>query len=649
MISIDEELYAPVAFRSFRPTPANVSLFHRAGVRLCQILCSGLNSTLKTPYSLYGGIWAGDGQYDFDAFDRQMWLFQRYAPESYIMVMIQLDTPEWWLQSHEGAPDSYYEFGQAVVSEEWKADAEAYLKAFIEYAEEHYGDRVFGYSFAAGTATEWFDNSFTKPNKAKTDAYRAHLKDPTARAPTPEELALVGDDVFRRPDSNEAKYLSFCCDLTAETICRFATAAQEVIRHRKILGLFFGYINCSSKLQNLWAINGYEKVWEIDDLDMIFSPAAYGENRELQGVSGYQLQVDSVELNNKLYLHEIDHRTHLANYPLETGRVLPCYETEFETTMVLRRELCASAAKGSALWWFDFFGGYYASPDLEEEVRRHVAIIERIQKLPRAQVAEIAVFADSRSFLLLREGADLHYKYVRDNLNELAECGAPFERFNLGDIERIDAEKYKMFVFLNAFSISDEIKTAITRRLAGKMKIWIHAPNYAEGDCENARAITRMVGMEIEPFASDSTEYIDFEGVEFGFGKPVAPMFEVTDNNVEVLGRFVANGKVGLARKGENVYCSVGSIPHQLWRHMARDAGAHIYCEDRGAMYVDSRFIARQTVHESNCVIHMPFDCEFEELFDGGKYSTKDGALRYIAQKGSTKLFLRLTNETAMK
>ena len=81
MIEIDGQHYVPTAFRSFRPTPANVSLFHRADVKLYQMLCTGLDSTLRVPYSLYGGIWVGDGEYDFTAFDKQMEMFVRYAPD----------------------------------------------------------------------------------------------------------------------------------------------------------------------------------------------------------------------------------------------------------------------------------------------------------------------------------------------------------------------------------------------------------------------------------------------------------------------------------------------------------------------------------------------------------------------------------------
>ena len=40
-IEIHGELFAPAAFRSFRPKPDNLSLISRAGVRLCQMLVSG--------------------------------------------------------------------------------------------------------------------------------------------------------------------------------------------------------------------------------------------------------------------------------------------------------------------------------------------------------------------------------------------------------------------------------------------------------------------------------------------------------------------------------------------------------------------------------------------------------------------------------
>ena len=44
-IEINGEKLPPAAFRSFRPKPDNISLMTRAGVKLCQMLVSGLDLT----------------------------------------------------------------------------------------------------------------------------------------------------------------------------------------------------------------------------------------------------------------------------------------------------------------------------------------------------------------------------------------------------------------------------------------------------------------------------------------------------------------------------------------------------------------------------------------------------------------------------
>jgi hypothetical protein len=77
-----------------------------------------------------------------------------------------------------------------------------------------------------------------------------------------------------------------------------------------------------------------------------------------------------------------------------------------------------------------------------------------------------------------------------------------------------------------------------------------------------------------------------------------------------------------------------------LWRDIAKSAGVHIYTENEGALYVDSRFIARQTMREDEITLRLPFDCTLYELFDGGVYKTQNKTLIYSAPNGATKLFL---------
>lgn len=633
VFEIDGKIYLPAAFRSFRPTPANVSLFYRNGIRLFQMQCSGLNSTLELPYSNYGAAWVGDHQYDFTALDRQMEMFMKFAPEGYFMLMVQLDMPEWWRRENNCPWYSYTHLGEAVLEEKWVRDACDYLQAFIRYAEEKYGDRVFAYSFSAGSCTEWFDQwDYEKVSDRKAADYRVKTGDPDALIPTIEEIRSTAFPSLRGDDSAVYRYQKYCADLFPDLALRFARCAQEVLDHQKILGIFFGYTDLPIRWQNQTGTNGYEKVWDSPDIDMLFSPAAY-QTRELDQVSSYQYTVDSISSHDKLYLHEIDHRTYLAHYPMDNFTMMnSVYQNEEETITVLRRELCAAAVKDGALWWFDFMGGYYASPGMEEELRIQMAVLKKLYTQPHRSVAEIAVFVDPMSFLRMHDEALMPQDCVQHNRDSLHNCGAPYDYFNLKDIADIDLSQYKMCVFLNAVEISETVKEIIQTKLEDKTKVWIYAPNWATGGMDEVCSIKlREVDMP--------EGKVQYGNDLFGFSNPTSPMFAVDDSDAEILA-YYTDGTPACARKGGDVYISTGNVPSNLWRDLARKAGVHIYADTQGALYADSRFVARQTVWEKDITIHMPFDCVVEEVFSGEIYRTENRQLRYHEENGAVRLFI---------
>lgn len=120
------------------------------------MLVSGLFTGMDTPYSLFGPVWIDKDEYDFSALDRQMELFKRFAPDSYYCIFIQLDAPKKWLERHPGHESSFEHLECGSFDEEWKRDASEYVRALIDYAEEKYGDCIFGYAFCAGRSCEWF-------------------------------------------------------------------------------------------------------------------------------------------------------------------------------------------------------------------------------------------------------------------------------------------------------------------------------------------------------------------------------------------------------------------------------------------------------------------------------------------------------------
>lgn len=629
VIVIDGKPYTPMAYRSFRPMPSNIAQFYRSGVRLYQIQVTGRKNTMGVNYSNYGGVWVGDHEYDFSPFDRQMEMIKRFAPDGKVMVMLQLDAPEWWLEAHPYSPDGYECIGEAYFDEEWRRDAEDYVTAFLQYSEKAYGEDIFAYSFSGGIATEWFDKlSYYTPSKKKASAYREYSGN--AIAPTEEEMSDISGYCIREPQSNEVQYRNFCCTLTPKLIKHFARLFKERTEGKKIVGLFFGYTDCPNpEFQVRSSILGYEEAWKSTDVDMLFSPASYSyfddKSREFGGASSYQYFVDSVELNDKLYLHEIDHRTHLASFPLENGMIVESYPDLYTTREILRRELCATLCKGGSLWWFDFYGNYYACPELEEEIAGQIKIAGSLLKKNHDSVSEIAVFADPLSFNLLKENLNLTVDYVRKNRNSLHLCGAPFDYFNLADITRISTEKYKMLVFLYAPQLTDEVKAKIlgTR---DKLKVFIHLPDVASSGRLDFSAVERFVGMKLsEELYSQAAQY---HGEKFGFSTDVTPIFKVVDDEAEKIA-FFENGDVAAAIKGDNAYISVPAVPSRLWHDLALRAGVHMYTDEKIPIYADSRFIACQFPCEKTDEIRVVENGEYVDMFSGKRYCAEKGVLRF--------------------
>ena len=232
----------------------------------------------------------------------------------------------------------------------------------------------------------------------------------------------------------------------------------------------------------------------------------------------------------------------------------------------------------------------------------------------------------------MKDQTSMPFDFTRKTRDALNECGAPYDLFNQNDLPRVDLAKYKMFVFLNALEISDEVKKTVLEELGDKAVVWMYAPNLYSGGIDEVCPI----GLKEK---SDPEAKIEYKGKVFGFTDPAAPMFEVDDEDVETVARYT-DGTPACAKKGNRYYIATAKATPELWRDIARESGVHIYAETAGALYVDSRFIARQTMFEEEITLTLPFDCKLEEVFEGGVFETKNKVLKYRAEDGKTKMFI---------
>lgn len=634
-IEIDGTLYPPLAFRSFRPTPANISQFYDCGVRLFQMICTGKYNAQQSKYSLFGEQWIGENEYDFSTFDKQMEMFLSFAPNGKFCVMIQLDTRDWYCEKH-GCPDSFRNFGIMAFNDEWVEKAKKYLTSFIKYAEEKWGDKIFCYSFSCGYATEWFTQDKGAFDSLKEEKFKEHMGDGSLKIPSEEELNKKTEEFLHGKNSIIPQYYKFTAKKCADLICEFAATAKKAMNGDKLVGLFYGYLMLGSSTSARWGTFCYEKVWKCKDIDMLFSPAAYGEFRSAENPAAYQNAVDSLSLGGKLYMHEIDHRTHLAKYPIDCGAILnDCYDTEYESIMALRRELAQALQKGAAMWWFDFYGGYFANANYSTEIKKSVEIYNKIAEIPRSSVAEIAVFYDPNSEAVLNDNLNLKEDFVNHNILEIAKSGVPYDVYNYRDAAAVDLDRYKLLIFLNNFISDSDTEKKIIASAAYKLRI--HAPGYAAN--HEIKDVEKIVGMTLAIENQFSNIVCDNE--KFAFSDEVYPLFKI-DEDVEVLGTFEKSGNTGIGIKGKNIYSAMGNIPCSVFQKIMKKADVHIYTENGTGIYGDSRFFCYQNPFSENCEIFLKEDAKFIELFENKKYKSKNSKLNYTAKPGETKLFLKL-------
>ena len=126
IININGENFSSLSFKSFRPTKRNLSDFHKAGLKIYNILVSGCKSMIGLAYSLFGEPWIDDDKYDFSKIDDQIDFFVKEAPDAYFGIMIDLNTREWWHNKRKNYPDSYNNFGKMMMEKEYVKYASKY-------------------------------------------------------------------------------------------------------------------------------------------------------------------------------------------------------------------------------------------------------------------------------------------------------------------------------------------------------------------------------------------------------------------------------------------------------------------------------------------------------------------------------------------
>lgn len=643
-VDIDGEIIEPLSFKSFRPTERNISDFYKAGVKLFSILTSGIICALGVPYSLYGESWVGDHEYNFEPIDNQIDLFIKSAPDCYFALMIQLDTRPWWLELHPEAPNTFTNLSQTIGYDKWREDAKDYLQAVITHVEEKYGDQFYGYFMLCGFTTEWFSHFDEEaPHPLKEAVYKKYSNDESATLPTLEELNVSEKESFLPIDRKEKlmHFRKFHAELISDSLLYFASAAQEIIKHKKLLGVYFGYLFELDDAR-LWNDGhlAYEKVFTSPDIDMISSPSSYGYRAE-DSTSAYMVTYDTLDKHNKLYYLEFDHITNLAPPEIE-GMLIPGGHNKCESTHqalnIMQRDFMLCASKGAALWWFDMFEGWFYSDEMMGAIKNMIDIQKDITIKKHESVAEILVIAEGESLYGVNKNARLNTVLLGLQRDGLARMGAPYDVYSICDVDDIDLDKYKLVIFLDAFSIEN---TAFIQKLKtnNKTVLWIYAPDYVKNGVSGIQNVTEINVKEL--IGEENSVNTHFGKLTYEFLPK--PLFFIEDGDVMPLGVYpnTETMAIGVKRFSSwtSIYSAVGNLSGSVLRNIARIAGVHIYCDDdESPVYISNNLKGVYSLKDTVLFVE---DGTYTDLFTNKDYVAENGKLFVPATDMASKLFIK--------
>ena len=481
MISVDGELRSPVAYTTYFDECGEWSDFINSGHRIFFVNISFTdlpinNTTGFTPFRT--GVFEGDMP-DYSEFESTVHKILSECPDALIFPRINIAMPRWWINSHPDETVSTPSGArESLFSDLFLRDGERLLREMLKhFRSSDYSHRIAGYQLCGGTTQEWFHHDlFGSYSKMGMDKFRkwASEKHGVENIKAPEK----GD--FDSGINTEAVtlYYEFCNELISRTVEHFARVTKGFTEGSQVVGVFYGYNGFVS--DPLWGTHGLRYIINSPYIDFFSSPCAYDDTRNLGLDWGDMLPVDSIKHHGKLCFIECDIRTHLTRrmqesrpneYPddimsltLPDGRKsVWCGPDTLELSLsAIRKAFAHQVTKGSGIWWFDMWGGWYHSDVIMSELQALHKTYETLGDTPSS--AEVVFFIDESAYSSIPRGNHL-LSAVNNVRVALGNTGIPFDTYMVEDAPEI-LSSYKYAIFSAPFpSMAGKEALALCKKL----------------------------------------------------------------------------------------------------------------------------------------------------------------------------------------
>jgi len=469
-------------------------------------------------------------------------------------------------------------------------------------------------------------------------------------------------DRFVRSSRKQRRYVDyhlFISDAIVERIADLAYAAKVASAGYFLVGASYGYtFEWAHPSSGHLALG---KLLRTPEVDFIAGPPSY-KNREPGGTGPFPSAIDSFALNGKLYISEDDFKTAIGG-GTEPDEFNPVIRTPQALESIHWRGAGAALAHASGVNWMDLWGnGWLKTASIWDRAQQVRDALTTRMAAPLTD-PDVAVFVDERALAYLVDPNA--FRLLIQNGREAAlRSGLSVGFFLLSDLaHRERFPESKLYVFLNAWDIRPELRSAIKERLHrdNKVLFWLYSAGLFDSgrdSLERARDVTG-IALKPQPFHSRSGSAIlnrrhplvEAFPTRMIPSSALEPSYFGINEDAMVLGEYTQTGLPSFVLKDFNeiaegggkwtsVFLGEPAISPSLIRALGQMAGAHVWNFQDDLVHVRPPFLTVHCKEAGPRTITLPSKWSAYNLLTKQWAAEDTTHLRFTATAGSTHVFL---------
>lgn len=404
-----------------------------------------------------------------------------------------------------------------------------------------------------------------------------------------------------------------------------------------------------------------------------FSGLITPHDYQARGIGGvYETEgiVDSIILRGKYFMSEMDTRTFLIN-----GNEIARARNLKELEAITWRNLATSFTRGFNSYWMEFGGGWLRDDGIQKLIDHQADVINESIEWEHETVPGIAMIIDDTCALETNgDGNFLNEAVMTEWKTGMSRCGVPRNIYLFEDLALDNFPKHRVYYFPNLFRVTEE-KLAVLRENVfrdGVVVVWGPGSGISDGETIGVESAEELTGFSFEMVAVNSPRrfLVTNAGHPLTAGLPVdtivgsplsyGPLLFPTNGTVladswskgghryngmaaKEYGSGAAGSPDAIASRGVGDYTSIFvtavPLPANLWRNIARYAGAHVYTETNDVLLADKSVVALHSAYSGTRTIELPTSSRVFDVITGELFSEKTDRITFDLDAPETRIF----------